>query len=123
MRDPWLFVLPNLPIAAPLEADQRYRSLLHRINIARNLMAAPGASCGAHSGLEPVARGLPQLTVHYRKVLSSVETPLSPKIAWYLRIGLAAPVLVSSTALCAYWHRTLRATSDANGARQSGQAR
>jgi serine/threonine-protein kinase len=34
MRDPWLFVLPNLPIAAPLKADQRYHELLHRINLA-----------------------------------------------------------------------------------------
>ncbi len=42
MRDPWLFVLPNLPIAAPLESDHRYRSFLHRINIARNFMTAPG---------------------------------------------------------------------------------
>jgi serine/threonine-protein kinase len=41
MHDPWFFVLPNLPIAAPLESDHRYRSFLHKINIARNFMAAP----------------------------------------------------------------------------------
>jgi serine/threonine-protein kinase len=34
MRDAWLFVLPNLPIAAPLRADRRYRSVLHRLNLA-----------------------------------------------------------------------------------------
>jgi serine/threonine-protein kinase len=42
IRDPWLYALPNLPIAAPLESDHRYRSFLHRINIARNFMSAPG---------------------------------------------------------------------------------
>jgi serine/threonine-protein kinase len=34
MRDPWLFALPNLPIAAPLRSDPRYHALLHRINLA-----------------------------------------------------------------------------------------
>jgi serine/threonine-protein kinase len=33
-RDPWLFVLPNLPIAAPLESDQRYRKLLQKMGLA-----------------------------------------------------------------------------------------
>jgi tetratricopeptide (TPR) repeat protein len=34
MRDPWLFTLPNLPIAAPLESDHRYRSILHKMSLA-----------------------------------------------------------------------------------------
>jgi serine/threonine-protein kinase len=34
VRDPWLFIFPNLPVAAPLESDPRYRSLLHRMSLA-----------------------------------------------------------------------------------------
>jgi serine/threonine-protein kinase len=34
IHDPWLFVFPNLPIAAPLKADPRYHELLHRLNLA-----------------------------------------------------------------------------------------
>jgi serine/threonine-protein kinase len=34
MRDPWLYALPNLPIAAPLRSDPRCHSLLHRMNLA-----------------------------------------------------------------------------------------
>jgi serine/threonine-protein kinase len=33
-RDPWLFTIPNMPLASPLESDRRYRSLLHRMNLA-----------------------------------------------------------------------------------------
>jgi hypothetical protein len=34
LQDPWLFALRNIPIAAPLESDVRYRAVLGRISLA-----------------------------------------------------------------------------------------
>jgi tetratricopeptide (TPR) repeat protein len=34
IRDAWLWLLPNMPIIAPLQSDDRYRALLRRMRLA-----------------------------------------------------------------------------------------